>query len=425
MFRTLFLIPHEFAGIPIFGAGWLLMAIAIAFVIRLGWAARKGHAGDVLKIEGTMWLIAAALVLLVLPRVELNNVDGDPVGVALRGYGFFLLLGVVSAVAAACYRAKQAGLNPDLILGLAPWTFCGGLIGARLFYVIQYWETYAAESWTETLGNAFAFTGGGLVVYGGFVGGFLASCFFLLRQRLPLLRLGDVIVPCIFIGLMFGRLGCLMNGCCYGGRCDPGSTSIEFPPGSAVYQDQLLSGELVGLDVDKDQNIIAVSSNSLAEKAGIETGQTLDRLSLDSSFSYQSPKNVPEDEALVGLALMVDGQVHLWSPQQLPDRALPVRATQVISSATGAAMAMLLWGLGWIWKRQAGYRDGFLMLVGFSSYAVVRFILEWVRVDESGQFGTSFSISQWVSIAVLALSIAGLGWVRKRRPPAVANQSPP
>ena len=60
------------------------------------------------------------------------------------------------------------------------------------------------------------------------------------------------------------------------------------------------------------------------------------------------------------------------------------------------------------------------MMLGFASYAILRFVLELVRVDESGQFGTDFSISQWVSICVLTGSLVGLGFIYTR-PKATAT----
>ncbi len=424
MRRTLFLIPHEIAGMPLFGWGWALILLAIALSIRLAVAAKNGKppggvsaAVRVFRSEVWFWAITAAVVVFVLPMVELQNVDGEAIGIAIRGYGFLLLLGVVTAVAAAAYRAQSAGLNPDLIYGLAPWTFVGGILGARLFYVIQYREEYVASTWAETLGNALAFTGGGLVVYGGFIGGFIASAIFLMRNRMPLLKLGDVIVPCIFIGLMFGRLGCLMNGCCYGGRCEAGPTAIEFPPGSAVYRDQMISGDLIGLTIDdQTQRIKQVASGSVADREGVRVGQKIDQLAIDPSYVDEAARDIPADQAPLGLAASIDGKVYRWSPGELPARALPVRGTQVISSLAAAVMAVSLWGLGAWWQRRSSYRDGGLMFVGFAGYAVVRFALEWVRVDEGGQFGTGFSISQWVSLVVLIASIAGLAYLWGRRP---------
>ena len=57
------------------------------------------------------------------------------------------------------------------------------------------------------------------------------------------------------------------------------------------------------------------------------------------------------------------------------------------------------------------YRDGTIMMLGFAGYAVLRFVLEMIRVDEAGQFGTGLSISQLVSLVVFALSLVGLAWI--------------
>jgi phosphatidylglycerol:prolipoprotein diacylglycerol transferase len=64
------------------------------------------------------------------------------------------------------------------------------------------------------------------------------------------------------------------------------------------------------------------------------------------------------------------------------------------------------------------------MFLGFAAYAILRFVLEWVRVDEAGQFGTALSISQWVSVMVLISSIAGLMWVCVRQAPPVTSDLP-
>ena len=152
--------------------------------------------------------------------VELKNLDGDPIGMAIRGYGVMLLTGVISAVGLSAYRAKRHGIDPEIVFSMAPWAFFGGIIGARLFFVMQYWDQFSDETIGRTIGNILKFTEGGLVVYGSFIGGFLAVGYYIARHRLPLLKFGDVIVPCIFIGVFFGRIGCLMNGCCYGGRCE-------------------------------------------------------------------------------------------------------------------------------------------------------------------------------------------------------------
>ena len=127
---------------------------------------------EIFATEGVLWGIFALVIAFVLPRVELTNLDGEPVGMAIRGYGVMLLLAIASAVGLAAYRAKRRGMDPEIILGMAPWAFLGGIAGARIFFVIQYRDQFLVGSWRETLSRMLDFTGGGLVVYGSFIGGF-------------------------------------------------------------------------------------------------------------------------------------------------------------------------------------------------------------------------------------------------------------
>ncbi len=411
MQRTFFLIPHEFAGFPVFGFGWLLIVLAIGLVVRLTVARRHDQSvGQVMSSEGIVWAMAAAAIAIVMPIVELKNIDGDPVGMAIRGYGVMLLLGVGSAIALAAYRASRHGINPDLIYAIAPWAFFGGIFGARAFFVIQYREQFIGDTTWQTIGNMLRFTEGGLVVYGSFIGGFLAVTYFLVRHHLPVLRFGDVIVPCMFLGVFFGRIGCLMNGCCYGGRCEEGPMSLRFPPGAKVYDDQLYDGELLGFEYDRaTRQITKVRTGSLAEKAGIPIGGHLDELADDRTVLADAPRNVPVEDVRTGIVVTVDGRRHRWRPDELPSRALPVQAAQVISSVGALLLCLALCGLSWF-----RLRTGAVMMIGFASYAVLRFAMEMIRVDEAGQFGTSLSISQWVSIVVFTLSAAGLLWIYRQ-----------
>lgn len=412
MWQTLLLIPHEVAGLAVFGFGWVLIGLAVGFAVRCCVAAKRGEPiATVLATEGMVWGMAAVVVAIILPWVELKNIDGEPVGTAIRGYGVMLLTGVASAVALAAYRAKRRGISPELIWNLAPWAFFGGIIGARAFFVIQYWDRFVGQTITQTVGNVLRFTEGGLVVYGSFIGGFLAVSTYLWRHKLPVLKMGDVIVPCMFLGVFFGRIGCLMNGCCYGGRCEDTSLALHFPPGAKVYDDQLLSGELIGITMDDSSGKIAdVRADSLAGRAGIEVGQTVQQLDFDRSSFDQAPRTIPAEDVQLGIVMTVDGRRYRFTPDQLPAAALPVRAAQVISS-----IGALVLCLGLCAVSRLPLRTGTIMMLGFASYAIMRFVLEIVRVDEAGQFGTSLSISQWVSIFVFSLSIAGLAWIHFSR----------
>jgi phosphatidylglycerol:prolipoprotein diacylglycerol transferase len=388
-------------------------------VIRIVTAHRRGQSvAELLCREGLIWAIVAAAIVLVLPIVELTNLDGEPIGLAIRGYGVMLVIAVASAVGLAAYRAKQRGIDPEVIFSMAPWAFIGGIVGARLFFVIQYRDQFIGETIGETLASVFKFTEGGLVVYGSFLGGFIAGTYYIIRHRLSWLKFGDVIVPCIFLGVFFGRIGCLMNGCCYGGRCEDQWSALHFPPTSPVYQDQLRSGDLIGFTFDPEtRRIESIREGSLAESAGIQVGSKLEVFADDFTPLEAASRKIPKEDARTGVIATIDGKRYRWSPDQLPDRALPVHAAQLLSSVSSLVLCLLLCGLS-VFK----YREGTVMMLGFAAYAVVRFVLEWVRVDELGQFGTDLSISQWVSMVVFSFSILGLWWIY--RTPQTATMQP-
>jgi phosphatidylglycerol:prolipoprotein diacylglycerol transferase len=408
MLRTLLFIPHEIAGLSVFGFGWVLVAIGFAFTARMVFASQHVESvGTLLKSELPVWGLMMAVVAFVLPSVELRNIDGEPLGIAIRGYGVMLLLAIVSSVGLAFHRAKKLGIDPEIILSMAPWLIGGGILGARAFYVIQYWDHFRADTLGQTIRNLAAFTEGGLVVYGAFIGGFFAAVWFIVRHRLPLLRFGDVIVPSLFIGVFFGRLGCLFNGCCYGGRCEEAPYAIHFPPNSPVYERQLQSGELLGLSIDPTTSQIkTVAPGSLGDRASLKSGQHVERIVLMSPAAEVAPRDVPVEEIPIGVSTLVDGTVHRFEPAQLPKRALPVYPAQIVSSVDGLLLCLLLSLIP-----RGRFPVGFVMMSGIAGYAVLRFFEEEMRVDEAGQFGTSLSIAQWVSIVILVLSVAGFAIV--------------
>ena len=114
-------------------------------------------------------------------------------------------------------------------------------------------------------------------------------------------------------------MGCLFNGCCYGGRCEDASYAIYFPPKSPVYERQLRTGELLGFRFNEDsRKITEVSSGSLAEKAGVPIGGTLNGMGDDLSYLETASREIPSEQALPGLLVDIDGQRYRWSPDELP-----------------------------------------------------------------------------------------------------------
>jgi phosphatidylglycerol:prolipoprotein diacylglycerol transferase len=142
-------------------------------------------------------------------------------------YGIMVALAFVVGLWTASRRAPRAGIVPEKILDLGPWLIIGGILGARILYVVSYWhEEFAGHPWFEII----RVWRGGLVFYGGFIGACLACILYARLKRVPLWKLADVIAPSIALGSAFGRIGCLMNGCCYGRECHAW-WAITFPSG--------------------------------------------------------------------------------------------------------------------------------------------------------------------------------------------------
>lgn len=144
----------------------------------------------------------------------------------IHWYGVLVALGFLAGLWTATRRALRQGISGELVADLVvPWLLFGSMIGARVLYVATYWrESFADQPWWEV----FMIQRGGLVYYGGLIGAALACIAFAAFKQQPLWKLADVLAPSIPLGYVFGRLGCLMNGCCYGRACDL-PWAIRFP----------------------------------------------------------------------------------------------------------------------------------------------------------------------------------------------------
>jgi phosphatidylglycerol:prolipoprotein diacylglycerol transferase len=155
---------------------------------------------------------------------------------SVHSYGVLMAFAFLAGLWTASRRAPRDGITPDKILDIGPWLIVGAIVGARLFYAATYWDTlmdrplFPQAPWTEI----FMVQRGGLVYYGGLIGAALACILFARIKQLPLWKLADILAPSIALGYVFGRIGCLLNGCCYGRVCSL-PWAIHFPPGHETY----------------------------------------------------------------------------------------------------------------------------------------------------------------------------------------------
>jgi phosphatidylglycerol:prolipoprotein diacylglycerol transferase len=160
-----------------------------------------------------------------------------PFGVPVYGYGFMLSVAMFSGWFLALRLAERDGIGRGRIRGSFTWTIAGVLIGARLLYVATNPGRIASAI------DAAAFWEGGMVAYGGFLGGFAGSALFCRRTQLSLMAWGDCAAPSLGLGVALTRIGCLLAGCDFGAPWH-GPWSVRFPIGSPAFRQQQIEGLL-------------------------------------------------------------------------------------------------------------------------------------------------------------------------------------
>jgi phosphatidylglycerol:prolipoprotein diacylglycerol transferase len=172
-------------------------------------------------------------MLQVLVRLPIYIPGWTPDGIPIYGFGLMLFLAFILCTWMAGRRGEREGITREQIQDLAIWVFVGGLLGARITYLLS--ET-PYTSLVDLLVKLPKIWDGGIVLYGSVLGGVLgyALAYLLVfrRQGLNTLKLIDVIAPAFAVGLCLGRFGCFLNGCCYGGvACASCAavTPVSFP----------------------------------------------------------------------------------------------------------------------------------------------------------------------------------------------------
>ena len=145
----------------------------------------------------------------------------------IHWYGIMVALGFVLAILVLLKERTRAGITADNVFDLGLIAVFGGVFGARLFYVIQFHHQFAGKPL-----EVFRIDKGGLVFYGGFLLAFLVVWGYCRWKKISFLRVMDIFAPAVAMGHASGRIGCFLQGCCFG-RPTSSWPSAVFPAGSA------------------------------------------------------------------------------------------------------------------------------------------------------------------------------------------------
>ncbi len=250
-----------------------------------------------------------------------------PDGIPMYGFGAMLFVCFVAVTLWGSQRAKRtANMPSERFQDMVIWLFVTGFIGARVLYMIQYASHFPDQSITGLLGAFFKIWEGGIIFYGSAMGGVIGYGLFywviLRKLHIDGWRLADAVAPLLALGLAIGRIGCYLNGCCWGqAACEECHTvplgAAHFPLLPAHARQDLVRKDVLqtttgftiesrgqaGAFDDPRTRVKAVEVGSPADKAGVKPGDLVVKVNDQPNSIFVDISGPPEkvNAAIVGL----------------------------------------------------------------------------------------------------------------------------
>jgi prolipoprotein diacylglyceryltransferase len=163
---------------------------------------------------------------------------GTTISPSVYGYGLMLVLGFLTGIYLAQWRARRNGEDPEHCPQVGILALIGGVLGARIAYIIENADVYFPPGGPADWAGMLNITSGGLIYFGGVILATVLVLGYLRLKGLPIRRFLDILAVSMMIGLAFGRAGCYLNGCCYGGACsEEWALASHFP----MYSEPLVN----------------------------------------------------------------------------------------------------------------------------------------------------------------------------------------
>lgn len=145
---------------------------------------------------------------------------------AVRWYGIMAAAGLLAAMVLLNSNRNFIGMTKEQCSNAVMVALIAGIAGARIFYVVQFFDLYRNNFF-----EIFRIDRGGLVYYGGFILAVLSLIVYSRIAKLDIIRLWDGFTPALAVAHALGRIGCFLNGCCFG-KPTEFFTGIPYPAGS-------------------------------------------------------------------------------------------------------------------------------------------------------------------------------------------------
>jgi phosphatidylglycerol:prolipoprotein diacylglycerol transferase len=295
---------------------------------------------------------------------------------AIKSYGLMMVIGFLAAVSLIRRLSRSFTPNPQYITNAALYSLIGGVAGARLFYVIHYFDNFRYN-----LLSVFAIWEGGLELLGGVILAIIIILFYLLYHKLPVRRYLDVLAIGLVLALVFGRIGCFLFGCCYGKPTNL-PWGVRFPYDSLAYYGQI--------------------------NPNLQRNRPNPHLQLPSEyFTYADANGTRYLKPYEDLTDQQKAEVTIGKY-----RCLPVHPTQLYSSAKAAILCLILY-LFWRRSQNAERSENagkFLIKPGqtfalmFILYSIARFLMEFLRDDNPFELD-GLTVSQLIAIPMLTFGL--------------------